>query len=291
MEPWKPWDATDDEYAELQVIRAPIPDVLDESINQWLRGYFRTRSSYGEVDRTVINVIEAALRQRLTLPETPDGDDVTEAIRAEGDKYTLRILDLLLSQREAVYPMGDTPEDVAFLSSQMDLSASAVRVVREGKGYRIARRLPEGVDEAAQRAIDDANSTSGRHLANAWREMQSTSPKASLVLREAIQAVEAAAGPVVIPRDQRPQLSKIVGALRDQRGWGLVLARRDDGHPNHTAVLIGMLETLAYAERHRHSGHGYSELEAVGHVQLAATLVGWFSAGVVVRAVDSEETT
>jgi hypothetical protein len=62
-----------------------------------------------------------------------------------------------------------------------------------------------------------------------------------------------------------------------------VLAQRDDGHPDHAVVLIGMLETLAFAEQHRHSGHGYSEAEAVGHVQLAATLVGWFSAGVVVR--------
>ena len=107
-------------------------------------------------------------------------------------------------------------------------------------------------------------------------------PDTSKILREAIQAVEAAAGAVAIPKEGRPQLSKIVGALRDQKGWGLVLAQRD-GHPDHKAVLIGMLETLAFAQQHRHSGHGYSETEAVGHVQLAATLVGWFSAGVVRR--------
>lgn len=284
VEPWKPWDATDEEYADLQVIREPIPDVLDETINQWLRGFFQLRSSYSEVDRTIINVIEAALRQRLTLPDNPDSDDVTEAIRAEGEKYTLRVIDLLLSEREPDYPMADTPDDIAFLMTQMDLSSSAVSVVRQERGYRIARRMPEGVEDAAQRAIDDANGTAGRHLASAWREMQSLTPKASMVLREAIQAVEAAGGAVVIPRDKKPQLSKIVGALRDQKGWGLVLARRDDGHPDHKAVLISMLETLAFAEQHRHSGHGYSDTEAVGHVQLAATLVGWFSAGVVVRS-------
>lgn len=283
MKPWRAWDATDDEYAELQIIREPIPETLDETINQWLRGYFRMHMSYGEVSRAVLNVIEAALRLRLDLSYHPDGDEVTEAIRAKGDQYTLRVVDFLLSQWEPEPPFDSVPQEVAFLRSQMDLSSSAVQVVQEGRGYRIARRLTEGVEEAAQRAVNDANQTAGQHLAKAWREMQSMTPDASKVLRESIQAVEAAAGPVVIPNDKRPQLSKIVGALRQQQGWGLVLAQRDDGHPDHAAVLIGMLETLAFAEQHRHSGHGYSEAEAIGHVQLAATLVGWFSAGVVVR--------
>ena len=259
------------------------PDTLDETINQWLRGFFRLRSTYDQVSRTLINVIEAALRVRLILPQNPDADDLTEAIRAEGEQYTLRVVDFLLSQREPDRPMGYWPEDVAFLKSQMDLSSSAVQVVREEQHYRIARRLPEGVEEAAQRAIDDANPVAGKHLATAWREMQSMTPDPSKDLREAIQAVEAAGGAVVIPNDRRPQLSKIVGVLRQQSGWVLVLARRDDDYPDHKAVLIGMLETLAFAEQHRHSGHGYSETEAVGHVQLAATLVGWFSAGVVRR--------
>lgn len=283
MEPWKPWDATEDEYADLLVIREPIPETLNGSIDQWLRGFFRSKSRYDLVDRTVINTIEAALRVTLSLPEHPDGDDVAEAIRAEGDQYTLRVIDFLIAQREPDQYTGRPPQDVAFLSSQMDLSSSAVRIVRDGGGYRIARRLPDGVEESAQKAINDANQTAGQHLAKAWREMQSMTPDASKVLREGIQAVEAAGGAVVIPKERKPQLSKIVATLRAQKGWGLALARRDDEHPDHLGIFIGMLETLAFAEQHRHSGHGYSEVEAVGHVQLAATLVGWFSAGVVVR--------
>lgn len=284
MEPWKPWDATEDEYADLLVIREPIPETLNGSIDQWLRGFFRSKSSYQVVDRTVINTIEAALRVTLDLPDHPDGDDVTEAIRAEGDRYTLQVIDFLIAQREPDQIYGTPPDDVAFLMSQMDLSSSGVRIVRDGRRYRIARRLAEGIEEAAQKAIYDANQTAGQHLAKAWREMQSMTPDASKVLREGIQAVEAAGGAVVIPRERKPQLSKIVQCLRAQKGWGLAFARRDDDQPDHLGILIGMLETLAFAEQHRHSGHGYSEVQAVGHVQLAATLVGWFSAGVVVRA-------
>ncbi|KKX98961.1 hypothetical protein AAY78_04710 [Microbacterium sp. Ag1] len=265
------------------MIREPIPDTLEDTIREWLYEFFHARSSYGEVDRSVINVIQAALRTTLQVRPNCSPADLTDAIRSEGDKYTLRVIDFLLSQTRRTDPMRD-PDDVAYLRSQMALSASAVDIVREGATYRIARRMPEGIEESAQRAIGDANATAGRHLASAWREMQSITPKASMVLREAIQAVEAAGGAVVIPKEKKPQLSKIVGAIRDQKGWGLVLAQRDDGHPDHKTVLIGMLETLAFAEQHRHSGHGYSDTEAVGHVQLAATLVGWFSAGVVVRA-------
>ena len=107
----------------------------------------------------MINVIEAALRVKLDLPTNPDADDVTEAIRAEGDKYTLRVIDFLLSQSCRTDPMSD-PQDVAFLKSQMDLSASAVQVIREDMGYRIARRMPEGIEEAAQRATTGRGGTS-----------------------------------------------------------------------------------------------------------------------------------
>ncbi|KQY76162.1 hypothetical protein ASD13_08120 [Microbacterium sp. Root1433D1] len=282
MKPFKPWDATDDEYADLLIIREPIPDSLDDTIRQWLETFFRQRTNHGAVRREVINTIEAALRVKLDRA-SDHPSHVTESIRGKGDKYTLRVVDFLLSQMQQVDRVRD-PYEVALLKSQMVLSSSAVQVVREGANYRLARRMPEGIEDAAQRAINDANGTAGQHLATAWREMQSLSPNASMILREGIQAVEAAAGAVVIPKDKKPQLSKIVGALRDQKGWGLVLAQRDDGHPDHKTVLIGMLETLAFAEQHRHSGHGYSETEAVGHVQLAATLVGWFSAGVVVRS-------
>jgi hypothetical protein len=280
VEPWRAWDASDDEYAELQIIREPIPETLSDTIDEWLYRWFAGSSSHGVVHASLVNELVAALR--VMLPQGVQAMTLVETVRDKGDRYTLQVVDYLLArQRPGAVGM---PTYVEELSDQMDRSSSAVRIVLSDEFlYRIARRMPEGIEEAAQRAIDDANSTAGRHLTTAWREMQSMTPDSSKVLRESIQAVEAAGGPVVIPNENRPQLSKIVGALKQQQGWGLVLAQRDDGHPDHKAVLIGMLETLAYAEQYRHSGHGYSETEAVGHVQLAATLVGWFSAGVVRR--------
>jgi hypothetical protein len=211
VEPWRAWDATDDEYAELQIIREPIPETLTDTIDQWLYKWFSAFTSYGEVQASFVNELVAALR--VILPQGFQPMTLVESVREEGDRYTLQVVDYLLA-KQAPGATG-TPDNVRELSDQMDRSSSAVRIVlTENYRYRIARRMPEGVEEAAQRAIDDANATAGRHLSTAWREMQSMSPDASKVLRESIQAVEAAAGPVVIEKDKRPQLSKIVGALR-----------------------------------------------------------------------------
>jgi hypothetical protein len=283
VKPWEPWDATEEEVADLYIIREPIPESLQRPIEEWLRQTFHAASRYGRVDSAMVHFVETSLRTPFDLDDPVEPDDLVSAVTDQGDKFTLRVVDLLLSTYAPETQWRTMPALVARLSTHMERTGSAVLIVREESHYRLARRMPEGIEEAAQAAIRDSNATAGQHLANAWREMQGMDPDASKILREGIQAVEAAAGSVVIPKDKKPQLSKIVGALRQQQGWGLAFARRDDGHPDHLAVLIGMLETLAFAEQHRHSGHGYSVAEATGHVQLAATLVGWFSAGVVVR--------
>lgn len=283
MKPWEPWDATEDEIADLYIIREPIPESLQGPIEEWLKQTFLAATRYRTVDPAMIHFIETSLRTPFDLDDPVEPEDLVAAVTDLGDKFTLRVVDLILSTHAPETQWRTMPAFVARLSTHMDRTGSAVEIVRNGNHYRLARRMPEGIEEAAQAAIQDSNATAGQHLASAWREMQDMDPDASKILREGIQAVEAAAGSVVIPKDKKPQLSKIVGALRQQQGWGLAFARRDDNHPDHLAVLIGMLETLAFAEQHRHSGHGYSLAEATGHVQLAATLVGWFSAGVVVR--------
>lgn len=283
VQPWEPWDATEEEIADLYVIREPIPESLRGPVEEWLRQTFYVASRFGEVNAAMVHFIETSLRTPFDLDGAVGPQDLASAVTAIDDKFTLRVVDLLLSTFVPETQYRTMPAPVALLNSHMERSGSAVQIVREEQHYRLARRMPEGIEEAAQAAIRDANAIAGQHLANAWREIQSMDPDASKILREGIQAVEAAAGKQVIPKDKKPQLSKIVGALRQQQGWRLAFARRDDDHPDHVAVLIGMLETLAFAEQHRHSGHGYSLVEATGHVQLAATLVGWFSAGVVVR--------
>jgi hypothetical protein len=280
MRPWVPWDADEAEEEELNVVRDMVPDAMRPALLRWL--YQQLESAYGYTNADLLNQIQSALRIRLSPGSDAriETDELVAAIEREGVKFTLRVVDFLLSGYEVAYD-GRTPGVVQELRWHLDTSMSAVTISVDNEKHRLSRRLPEGVEEAAQTAIDAAPRIAGSHLAKAMIECQSLEPDTSAVMTDAIRAVESAGGAVVIPRDKAPRLSKIVAALKDKPDWTLVLQQRDDGEPNHRAVLIGMLETLAFAQRDRHSGTAPSLAEAQGHVLLAANLVGWFATGII----------
>lgn len=282
---WIPFDADETEQQELQVIREPIPDTMRPAVSSWLRGILNTGNQYGYTSVSTVNSIQSALRVSLDVDQSdPLASTIVKAIEARGDKFVLRVVDFLLSGQERELYSDDDPDAVRELRWHLDASLSAVAITAEAGTYRLEHRLPEGVEEATQLSVDASNATAGAHLAKALREMQGLEPDTAKVMTEGIRAVEAAAGAVVTPKDRKPTMGKIVGRLRDKKDWSLTLQRRDDGHPDHQAVVLGMLETLTFAEQHRHSGEPPSQTEAQAHALLAATLVGWFSTGAVVMA-------
>ena len=203
-----------------------------------------------------------------------------EEIERYGDQFLLRVVDLILSV--ANYHEGFSwPDNVETLRDYLDVSVAGICIVVRDDQFRLSTRLEAGVEEAMQAAIDRSEGYATQHLAKAVAESLTSEPDTSQVLTEGIRAVEAAAGKIVIPADKAPRLAKIVGALKEKQGWKLVFQQRDDGYPEHREVLIGMLETLVFAQQDRHSGAAPTPTEALGHVMLAATLVGWFSTGVV----------
>ena len=279
---WIPWDADEAEIEDLQVVREPIPESMRPALIAWLNRLLSTGAASRTTAGFTVNAIQTALRIHFNLlPGDIYTRDFVDRISIEGDKFALRVVDFLLSGQE-LDPYGNEPDDVVDLRWHLDASASAVRVESVDGIYRIQRRLPDGVDDAAQISVGAANANAGAHLAKALREVHSLEPDSGLVMTEAIRAVEAAAGQVVIPRDQKPTMGKIVDRLKSKRDWKLTLQRRDDGRPDHQEVVIGMMETLVFAEQHRHSGTPPTQVEAQTHALLASTLVGWFATGAVV---------
>ncbi|WP_341974665.1 hypothetical protein [Microbacterium sp. LWO13-1.2] len=273
MEPWRPWDASDDEYEDLLVVRELIPPTLREPLMAWLAGAL---TSDRWVSEARYHFIQSSLRRRLDASSL-HVDAVTHAIEEQGDRFLLQVVDLLLAN-------GTSTEDVRdalVLEAHMRLNASALKVDNSSGVNRLRRRMVEGVEESMQIAVDAALSLPAVHLANAVRQIQSLEPNTSEAMAEAIRAVEQAARAVVTPKDKQARLGKIVAALREKQGWSLALQQRDDGEPNHQEVLIGMLETLAFAQQNRHGGAAPGADEATAHVLLASTLVGWFSTGAV----------
>ncbi len=282
MNVWRPWDADDDEYEERSLIRELLPASLHAPVLAWIRNELRP-GSYGNVDMDRVHELQSALQVSFRLQERyVDADDMVRLIAQKGDQFVARVLDFFLSAYETDQ-WGNTPNAVDSLKWHFDSAASAADVALQDGVFRLRRRVPEGVDELAEISRQSAPVLAGQHLGKAWTEAYALTPNTSLVMTESIKAVEAAAHPVVSPSAKKVRLGMITQTIKDQSGWTLAFPNRDDGHPDHKAVLVGMLETLIIAQADRHGGVAPSVLEAQGHVQLASTLVQWFSSGVVVR--------
>lgn len=283
MSVWRPWDASDDEYEERSLIRELLPPSLHAPVVEWIRNELRP-DSYSYVNMGRIHELQSALQVDLRLPgRYVKADDVLRTIAQKGDQFVARVIDFFLSEY-ATNNWGNTPNEVDSLKWHFDSAASAADIALQDGVYRLRRRVPEGVEELAEASKQSAPILAGQHLGKAWGEAYALTPNTSLVMTEAIKAVEAAAHPVVSPTAKKVRLGMITQTIKDQSGWTLAFSNRDDGHPDHRAVLVGMLETLIIAQADRHGGVAPSVLEAQGQVQLASTLVQWFSTGVVIRA-------
>ncbi|MFI8633831.1 hypothetical protein ACIGEP_14705 [Microbacterium sp. NPDC077663] len=286
MQVFRPWDADDEEYAERRLVREQIPATLVAPLLVWLKAELGEGYSY--VPSRVVHHIESALQFSLGFPSFQHEPEpvhvITKVMEKYGrDKGLLRLTDLMLSTYRVATPQ---PHEVVTLGTHMDLNASAVQVVELDGVYRLGHRSVDGVPQAAESAAT-SHIEAGVHLVRAWSEAQLASPNVNVVMAESILAVESAAGPKVTPAAKMYKLGQIRSALESQRGWGLAFALRDDSKPDHLAMLLGMLDTLIVAQTGRHpQPNAAAEADAQqarGHVQLAATLVQWFSTDVVRR--------
>ncbi|MCS5730281.1 hypothetical protein N1031_10960 [Herbiconiux moechotypicola] len=283
MSVWRPWDADDDEYEERSLIRELLPSTLYPPVLAWIRRELRPRGAYAYVDMSRVHELQSGLQVDFRLENRyVEADDMVRTITQAGDQFVARVIDFFLSAYEED-DSGNTPSNVKSLMWHFDNAPSAAVIALRDGVYRLQRRVPEGVDELAEASRQSAPTLAGQHLGKAWTEAYALTPNTSLVMTEAIKAVEAAAHPVVSPTARKVRLGMITQTIKDQSGWTLAFPTRDDGHPDHKAVLVGMLETLIIAQADRHGGAAPTVVEAQGHVQLASALVQWFSAGIVVR--------
>ena len=124
------------------------------------------------------------------------------------------------------------------------------------------------------------------HLASAWREAYGVAPDARAAYREAVMAVEAAAGRLVEPNNKKATLGTINGTVRhDPAAWRLAITDAAGQQLSATPVLA-MMELLWTGQTDR---HGASPTIPVAHeaaqaaLHLAATLVQWWTSGAITK--------
>ncbi len=195
--------------------------------------------------------------------------------QSSGDPHFM--LDLV----EALLLLGVAPDAVEALGDLLRLANSAYRVNDRGDGLELV--LVPGVKEVVQEAVDAAPGSAGEHLAAAWALAYGRTPDPVKAYSEAIKAAEAAAAPVVSPKNLKATLGTLIGEVRaDPARWTCTVGGTDG------AVEVQHLMSLLWqGQTSRHGGVIPTVPEtpeaARLAVHVAATLVQAFAGGHVVR--------
>jgi hypothetical protein len=182
--------------------------------------------------------------------------------------------------------IGTTPiagsEPLAVLNSLLITGGSAYHY-RKG---RLERRVDDATLAAFEHVTATANDEASLHLRRAWQATYGRDPEPSRAYGEAVRAVEAVACPMLLPKDPKPTLGKVIARLRDgPDDWHLVLAGEQEAAG--IAPLQVMLQLVWTAQRSRHAGGPDTRdqllAEAEAALSLTITCVQWFASGFVKR--------
>jgi hypothetical protein len=192
---------------------------------------------------------------------------------------------LLLDVLDVLVGDFSTPQDsVDELARILNESGSAWKVdVHDGR-FCLERRVASTVSDAVSQTISQSG-RAGQHLRDAWHYQYGRSPDPSAAYREAIRAAEVAAISVVAPDNGKATLGTAIRDIeQDKAAWTVVL---NPSRGDAMDQVLAMLRLLWHSQQDRHGTPDrnvplkVSSAEAEAAIHLAATLVHWFSTGVV----------
>lgn len=272
---------------EETVLYQGIPAHLEPPLLEWIRRY---------ESHSILR--DAALRAEISYAPA-SGDHpihripaLLTGIQAAPDRQKA-VLDLIDGILFLVTHRPDATTFESYRLEQVETAKAAAKslekVLRLGSsnwrvvGDHLEARVDDAVREAVERARQETASTSAStHLGGAWIACYGRSSKPGLAYSESIKAVEAAAAPVISPKDLKATLGTMLGQLRPTAApWRFAIA------PHAMDPVISAMATLWDGQTDRHGGNRpttpITQEAAQAAVLLAATLVHWFATGAVSR--------
>ncbi|MCR6494059.1 hypothetical protein [Cellulomonas sp. P24] len=287
-EAWRPLGFQGDAAAGYDALHDGVPIWMAASLWDWIQTQFTStgisRASFGGNDRyTYFNVKLLRDAERMCRFSAPYEETLlsvgmrTLRSAVEAAHIEIRLVDYLLSR-------NNRPD--ASLDRLLLESGSAWRLGTRAGKVALVRRIPEGVQDAAEMVMDRAGHA-GERLAQAWEATFGVSPDPSKAYGLAVKSVEDAAAPVVTPADVNATLGKIISTVRDQGSWSLPMTREQSSFPSGS-TLVAMMQTLWTGQSDRHGGEQdrivpITQEAAESAVLLAVPLVQWFGSGLVAR--------
>lgn len=247
-----------------------VPDHLAQPLMDWIQDGFT-----GDFEYHADRLRDVALELRISLPAGPH-NQVGAIMRAcrDDEEFLLDVVETLLELYDWDRGRASTLADLLIAGN------SAYRVKKDWDGLEV--RVTEGVRAAVQETVDEAEGSSGEHLATAWNSAYGRSSDPVKSYSESIKAVEAALAPVVSPTNLRATLGTLIGEVRN-KPESFALAIEDGQHSDGVGTVVGLMRVLWEGQTSRHGGVTPTRHETVQEAQaavhIAATLVQWATSG------------
>lgn len=278
---WQPLGVREGWETGYDSLHDGVPNWLRQSLADWVRE--RLVDAMGNPQRALLRVIERVLRWPLDWRWKESGALATVLNGAGSQpKRFLGAVDLLLSRLDA--GRSDHSREAAALEIALRQGGSLWRVVNRNGTLGLEQRVDEAVQKAAEKAMQPGD-PAGRLLSDAWHALYGREPDPSEAYRDAVRAVEAAAKPVITPKDPKATLGKMIGAMREAPGkWTFPISAGASG----VDTVRELMDLVWQGQKDRHGDPdiegpvdvGREEAEVAVHA--AVTLVHWFRSGAVV---------
>ena len=239
-----------------------LPSLLDWALNQYasMPGVLTDEGKLGHLERIVgRNIASSGRRDSLADFSMALGADAELLLDAAdialkwASDHSVEILEAYFVEARSVYRVGTDPD---------------------GYGELQLRQSEEMIELIETEANQPGHAAT--HLRNAWSKCFGLNPDPKGACREAVEAVEVAAKPVVTPTDSQPSLGKMCGAIRDKpEKW-----ETDSEFDRSVESVRSMMELVWNEGRFRHGDENapldVSQEAAEMTVQTAVLLVSWF---------------
>ncbi|TSI12645.1 hypothetical protein [Brevibacterium aurantiacum] len=278
-EKWRPVVPTGRE----DILNEEFPSYLREAVFPWLAKQAKVNGGWVYADFFV--EFQNSYRDSIGFQSGGYHDwrnTILPHIRTLDDEDFTNIIDFALSRSR----YRSSNEE---LENSLSNGGSAWTIMPWGtNANRLARRVAPGVMNSVRPALSAQDSASIK-LQEAWHDAYGVAPRASTAFFHAVVAVEIAALSVIDAGTDEPTMANLFSILESPKPkWQLVF--RDNEKAPGGKTLAAMLRTLWRGHGSRHGSADYKDAtlnEARAAVILAATLVQWFTSGVIVK-VDAE---
>lgn len=288
------------EEAEWTALREGVPAGLGQPLIAWVRQFFHKPDNpmvpeLGRLHRVAVSIgidygIDPWKDLRTRMATDPDLlIAVTDWCLCQVDPGSerVRLLEELLRDARSIWRVGHTsgvqlPTALSDMPTEFlgDDGKTRVKMPSEVGHFELQRRIDPTVEEAVRSAAP-AGSPAAYHLAQAWHQTYSRTPNWTSAYSETMYALESATRAIVLPKDDKATLGKVIGEMKANRtAW--VTPLREPG----VDAVIAIMEALwTQNERHGRSERPIvvGQAEAESALQMAASLVRMFTSGAVIR--------